>query len=147
AQMNGDAVGPGQLGEGGGPHRVGLAAPPGLAKGGDVVDVHSEADHGARLQRGPRPVGRAAARSGPMGTDPSRPPPGPTGDGRPLAVHSTPIDPQAPFTGRSGALESTNVRSPPTAKATRPLRFGPAPSMAVILPSPYCGCSTRTPGR
>ena len=49
-------------------------------------------------------------------------------------------------TGRSGALARTNVRSGPTANATRPLRFGPAPSTATIRPRPYSGWSTETPG-
>ena len=47
----------------------------------------------------------------------------------------------------SGDLARTNVFSPPTVKATRPLRFGPAPSIATIRPRPYCGCRTETPGR
>src|SRR6478752_2303347 len=47
-------------------------------------------------------------------------------------------------TVRSGDLDSTNVRSGPTANATRPLRLGPAPSTATIRPRPYSGWSTET---
>lgn len=48
-----------------------------------------------------------------------------------------PIMVQDRLTGRSGDRASTKVLSPPTVKATRPLRFGPAPSMETIFPSPY----------
>src|SRR3954452_11819274 len=49
-------------------------------------------------------------------------------------------------TGRSGDFARMKVFSPETVKATRPFRFGPAPSMATIRPIPYCGCMTVTPG-
>ena len=45
AQVDGDAIRAAEFRLDGGPHRVGLIAVPGLAKGGDVVDVDSEFDH------------------------------------------------------------------------------------------------------
>ena len=42
AQVHGDTVGAGFLGVQGGLHRVRIAGAPGLAQGGDVIDVHAE---------------------------------------------------------------------------------------------------------
>lgn len=46
AEMNGDAVGSREFGEGRGPDRVGLGAATGLAESGDVIDIDTEAGHG-----------------------------------------------------------------------------------------------------
>ena len=43
AEMDGDPVGPAQLGQDGRPDRVGLAPAPGLAQRGDMIDVHTQA--------------------------------------------------------------------------------------------------------
>jgi hypothetical protein len=51
AEVDGDAVGPAQLGLVGGPHGVGLALGEritpvaGLSHGRNVIDVHAELDH------------------------------------------------------------------------------------------------------
>ena len=45
AEVDGDPIGPAQLGQRGGPDRVGLMPAPRLAERGDVIDVDSQADH------------------------------------------------------------------------------------------------------
>ena len=45
AEVEGDAVGPAQFGQGGRPDRIGLVGSPGLPDGGDVVDVDAEFRH------------------------------------------------------------------------------------------------------
>ena len=44
-QVDDDAVGPGQLRQGGGGHRVGFVDEPGLAQGGNMVNVHFQSRH------------------------------------------------------------------------------------------------------
>ena len=45
-QVNGDAVRSAQFGKHGGGHGIGFGGQAGLPNGGDVVNIHSEADHG-----------------------------------------------------------------------------------------------------
>ena len=45
AQVSGDAAGTGKFRQHGGGHWIGIALLTSLAKGGDVIDVHSELDH------------------------------------------------------------------------------------------------------
>ncbi len=59
-QMHSDAVGPTEVGFDGGPDGVGLVGSPGLADGGDVVDVDAELDHG--IQRSLKEPGTQAVR-------------------------------------------------------------------------------------
>ncbi len=44
-QMNGDAIGPAQLGDGSSPDRIGLISPPCLPQCSDVIDVDAEFGH------------------------------------------------------------------------------------------------------
>ena len=44
-QVDDDAVGPGQLRQGGGGHRVGFVDEPGLPQGGNMVNVHFQSRH------------------------------------------------------------------------------------------------------
>ena len=59
AEVDRDPVRAAEFRLGRGPDRVGLAAPPGLAEGGHVVDVHSQSGHGSHL---PGPIADAALR-------------------------------------------------------------------------------------
>ena len=45
AEVDGDAVGPSQLGQHGRPDRVRLSPAPGLAERGDMIDVDTESEH------------------------------------------------------------------------------------------------------
>ena len=61
AEVDRDAVGAAQLGQSGGPNRIGLVRPPGLPERGDVVDVDAEVRHEAE---GVRVRGREVAVQG-----------------------------------------------------------------------------------
>jgi len=41
-QMNGNQIGPTQLGQGGPPHGIGLHGPPGLTQRGNMIDIHTQ---------------------------------------------------------------------------------------------------------
>ena len=66
AQMERDAVGPAQFGQGRGPDRVRLISPPRLPDRGHVIDVYAQLRHGADYSepRGQEPgVGKADSRT------------------------------------------------------------------------------------
>ncbi len=127
AEMDGDPIGATQLGEDRSPDRVGFPPAPGLPERGHMINIDAQPRH-ERISPG---VYDTMVRNA-QGRPPPRRGGCPSGLPRP--------------TGRSGALARMNVRSGPTANATRPLRPGPAPSTATIRPSPYSGWSTETPG-
>ena len=52
AEVQGDAVGPAQLRQGGRPDGVGLVGPPRLPHGGHVIDVDAQFRHGSGNLRG-----------------------------------------------------------------------------------------------
>ena len=122
AEVDRDHVAPAELGQHGRPDRVGLAAAANLTKRGDMIDIDTQARHG---------------RVSPQMNDAAR---GQLMSGRDRRFRAGSRLPGAGMTmGRSGDLARTKVRAGPTAKATRPLRPEPSPSMATICPRPNSG--------